>query len=83
MANQQKNLKLNHLVSTVSIDGSNVFIRTKGDAPFINFFQVRADDQQTVFADVVASVRFNNLEQLENLAKMIQETIKNHQEREK
>jgi hypothetical protein len=81
--NNQVNLNMNHIVPTVIADGSNVFISSDGDIPTVNFIQVRRQEGENVFADVVASVRLNNLDQLKELSKIIDETVKNHTEREK
>lgn len=77
-----KQLQLNFLTPTVHVDGENVFIAHDGDVPSIHFFQVRSEDDQHVHADVVASVRFVSISQLQALQESIAETIKNHTERE-
>lgn len=77
------NLELHYMVPTVATDGSSVFISNEGDVPTITFFQVRKQTDKTLFADAVASVRMSNIEDLKNLQKSIEETIRNHTEREK
>ena len=79
----QKQLQLNFIAPTVHIDGTNIFISVVDDIPRLDFFQVRSEDDAHVHADVVASVRFVNLEQLKALQESIKQTIKNHTEREK
>ncbi|MDB5169167.1 MAG: hypothetical protein JWO41_523 [Candidatus Saccharibacteria bacterium] len=79
----QNNLRLTHLVPTIASDGHGVFISSEGDIPTLNFFQVRSQDGDQVFADVVASVRMSNLQDLKNLQATIEETIRNHNSREK
>lgn len=81
--NTPLNLVLNYVVPTVYSDGSNVSITSEHDIPSLTFFQVRSQDNETMHADVVASVRFNSLEQLQELNNLISDTIKNHIEREK
>jgi hypothetical protein len=80
---QPKQLQLNYLVPTVGMDGANVFITIEGDVPRIDFFQARTEDDAHVHADVVASVKFNSIEQLIDLQKTIAQTVKSHTEREK
>ncbi|MBC7581842.1 hypothetical protein H7097_03185 [Aeromicrobium sp.] len=78
-----KQLQLNFLVPTVCMDGTSVFISVDGDIPRLDFFQVRSEDDQHVHADVVASIRLTDIEQLKGLQDSIAQTIKNHAEREK
>lgn len=79
---QQTLLDLNYLVPTVTSDGNGIFISNEGDIPTITFFQLRKQVGDHAHADVVASVRFNSLEDLKNLQKTIEETIRNHEQRE-
>ncbi|MDL2342008.1 MAG: hypothetical protein QFB87_02950 [Patescibacteria group bacterium] len=78
----QGNLELNYLVPTVASDGNGVFISNDGDIPTITFFQMRRQQGDKVFADVVASVRMGDLQDLKNLQASIEETIRNHTNRE-
>jgi hypothetical protein len=78
----QSNLELNHLVPTVVSDGNGIFISNSG-VPVLNFFQTRRQVDQTLFADVVASIRMNNIEELKQLQRSIEETIITHEKREK
>lgn len=77
------NLEMNFLVPTVTTDGNSIFLSNEGDVPTITFFQIRKTAGKTIFADAVASIRMNNLEELKNFQKSIGEAIKNHQSREK
>jgi len=76
------NLHLNYITPTVSADGNGVFISDNGDIPTLTFFQIRQQEGSNVTADVVASIRMNNLEELKNFQKAIEETIRNHSTRE-
>ncbi len=78
----QSNLQLNHVVPTVASDGHAIFINNEGDIPTLSFFQVRSQDGDHVHADVVASVRMTKLDDLKNLQSSIEETIRNHLNRE-
>jgi hypothetical protein len=78
----QGNLELNYIVPTVASDGNGVFISNDGDIPTITFFQVRRQIGDKVEADVVASVRMTSLEDLKALKSSIDETIRNHTNRE-
>lgn len=79
---QQNNLQLNYLLPTVASDGNGVFISNDGNIPTLTFFQVRRQEGDKVFADVVASVRMSDLQDLKNLQASIEETIRNHTNRE-
>ena len=80
---QPKNLDLNYVVPTVTTDGNAIFINEAGDVPTLVFFQARKQDDKNLMADVVASVRMNNLTDLENFNKAIADTIRQHKNREK
>ncbi len=79
----QSNLELNYIVPIVSADGNGVFIRDSDNAPTISFFQIRKQIGNNISADVVAAVRLNNIEELEELQKVIANTIKEHKQKEK
>ena len=79
---QQSNLELNFIAPTVTSDGTMVFISST-DVPVLNFFQARRQMGQTLYADVVASIRINSIGELQQLQKNIEETIRNHTNREK
>lgn len=79
---RQGDLELNYLVPTVASDGNGVFISNDGDVPTLTFFQVRRQAGEKVYADVVASVRLGELQDLKNLQASIEETIRNHISRE-
>lgn len=76
------NLDLRHLVPTVAADGNAVFISEQG-IPTLVFFEGRKHEGDSLQADVVASVRFTNIEDLKNFQKAIGDTIAQHQSREK
>lgn len=78
----QNNLQLNYLVPTVATDGNGVFISNDGNIPTLTFFQIRRQEGDKVFADVVAAVRMGDLQDLKNLQSSIEETIRNHTSRE-
>lgn len=78
----QNNLELNYLAPTVASDGNGIFISNDGDIPTLTFFQVRRQVGDKVYADVVASVRLGDLQDLKNLQASIDETIRNHSSRE-
>ena len=78
----QSNLELNYLTPTVISDGNGIFISNDGNIPTLTFFQMRRQEGDKVFADVVASVRLGDLEDLKNLQASIAETIRNHTTRE-
>ncbi|HET9850314.1 MAG TPA: hypothetical protein VFP35_01680 [Candidatus Saccharimonadales bacterium] len=77
----QNNLNLHYAVPVVTTDGHVVMLSDQG-VPTILFFQGREQHDGHLHADVVAGVRLNNLEDLENLSKAIKETIKKHKDRE-
>lgn len=78
----QKELRLNFVKPTVASDGQTLSIDNNGHVT-LAFFQVRADLPDSLQADVVASVRLHNLEELEQLEKIIKDTIHKHKTREK
>ncbi len=78
----QGNLELKFLVPIVASDGNGIFISNDGDVPTLTFFQVRSQSDGKVFADVVAAVRMGSLEDLKNLQASIDETMRNHTNRE-
>ncbi|MBX4190862.1 hypothetical protein KW794_02125 [Candidatus Saccharibacteria bacterium] len=79
--NEGKDINLNHVTPTVTSDGNIVMISDQ-DVPTIMFFQARQQHEGHMHGDVVASVRLNNLDDLKNLSKSIDETIKKHKNRE-
>ena len=78
----QGNLELTYIVPTVTSDGNGVFISNDGNIPTLTFFQVRRQQGDKVSADIVASVRLSDLQDLKNLQATIEETIRNHTTRE-
>ena len=83
MDNQPANLELNYITPTVAADGNGIFINDSNNIPTLTFFQIRKQVGNQVFADVVAAVRMNSLEELEQLQKSIDNTIKEHKSKEK
>ena len=77
----QQDIDLNYLSPIVTSDG-NVVMISEQDQPTILFFQGRQQHDGHVHADVVAGVRLNSLEDLKNLSKSIDETVKKHKDRE-
>lgn len=78
---QQQDINLNYTSPVVTTDGHIVMINDQG-VPTVLFFQARQQHEGHVHGDVVAAVRLNNLEDLENLGKAIANTIKEHKRRE-
>lgn len=81
MDGRQGNINLNYKTPVVTTDGHVVMVNDNG-VPSLLFFQAREQHEDHVHADVVAAVRLNSLDDLENLAKAIKETIKQHRQRE-
>jgi hypothetical protein len=81
MDQNQGDINLNYAVPTVTTDGHIVMVSDQG-VPTLLFFQARQQHEGHVHADVVAGVRLNNLDDLENLEKAIKETVKKHKNRE-
>lgn len=79
--NQQQNVNLKYLTPTVTSDGNIVMINDQG-IPNLLFFQARDQHEGHMHADVVAAVRLNSIDELKNLAKAINDTVKKHQDRE-
>jgi hypothetical protein len=74
-------VNLRYTAPIVTSDGNVVMINDNG-VPTLLFFQAREQHESHVHGDVVAAVRLNNLDDLENLAKSIKETLKNYKDRE-
>lgn len=81
MIEQPQDIKLKYTSPVLTTDGNVVLINDQG-VPTILFFQTREQHEGHFHGDVVSAVRLNNIEDLENLAKGIKETIKKHQTRE-
>ena len=77
----QQNVNLNYTTPVVTTDGHAVLLNDQG-IPTLLFFQTRQQHDDHIHADVVAAVRLNNQEDLKNLAKAINDTIKKHTSRE-
>jgi hypothetical protein len=78
---EQKDVNLRYATPVVSTDGHVVMISDQG-VPTVLFFQGREQHEGHLHADVVAAVRLNNIEDLKNLAKAIDDTVKKHKSRE-
>jgi lauroyl/myristoyl acyltransferase len=77
----QQNVNLNYATPIVVADGNAVLLSDQG-VPTLLFFQTRQQHDDHLHADVVAAVRLNNQQDLKNLAKAINDTIKKHDSRE-
>lgn len=75
-----KPLALNFKEPIVAMDGQNVTITDQGPVNLI-FFQFRGETNEAVMADVVAAVRFHTLDELVGLQRLINDTIKQHKNR--
>lgn len=81
MDKPQGDVNLRYSSPIVTSDGHVVMISDQG-VPTLLFFQAREQHEGHLHGDVVAAVRMNNIEDLKNLAKAIDETIKNYKNRE-
>jgi hypothetical protein len=81
MDKPQEDINLRYASPVVTSDGNVVMINDNG-VPTLLFFQAREQHEGHLHGDVVAAVRLNNLDDLENLSKSIKETIKNYKDRE-
>ena len=81
MDQAQNNINLRY-VSPVVVSEGNVVMISDQNVPTILFFQGREQHEGHLHADVVAAVRLNNVDDLKNLAKAINDTVKKHQTRE-
>jgi hypothetical protein len=74
-------VNLRYTSPIVTSDGNVVMISDQG-VPTVLFFQAREQHEGHVHGDVVSAVRLNSLDDLKNLAKSIDETVKNYKNRE-
>ncbi len=81
MDKPQGDLRLHYATPTVTSDGHVVMISDQG-VPTLLFFQARDQHEGHLHADVVAGIRLNNIDDLKNLSKAIDETAKNFKNRE-
>jgi hypothetical protein len=81
MESPQGDVNLRYTSPVVTSDGHVIMISDQG-VPTVLFFQAREQHEGHVHGDVVSAVRLNNLDDLKNLAKAIDETIKTHKNRE-
>jgi len=79
--NEQQNINLNYTSPIVAVDGHVVMISDQA-VPTLVFFQGRQAHEGHVHGDVVAAVRLNSLDELKNLSKAIDTTIKDFKTRE-
>ena len=75
------NVNLNYTTPIVTTDGHIVMVSDQG-VPTLLFFQGRQQHENHLHADVVAAVRLNSLDDLKNLGKAIDDTIKKQKDRE-
>ncbi len=80
MANP-KEIKYRYISTIVAPNMFTVNIKKDGTSDLL-FANAVEEDARQVKADVIAAVRFANLEALKNLKKLIETTIKEHEERE-
>lgn len=73
-------LKLNHKVSTVSVDSSIIVTKRNGSVDLL-FLQFTNEGPQPE-ADVVAGVRLTTISELEELKRTIDEAIEKHKNAE-
>jgi hypothetical protein len=78
---EQQNINLRYTAPVVTSDGNIVMLTDQG-VPTLLFFQARDQHEGHLHGDVVAAIRLNNIEDLKNLSKAINDTIKKHQNRE-
>jgi hypothetical protein len=76
-----QDVNLRYTSPIVVSDGHVVAISDQG-VPSLMFFQAREQHDGHVHGDVVAAVRLNNIDDLKTLAKAINDTVKQHQNRE-
>lgn len=81
MDKAQGDLNLHYASPVVTSDGHVVMISDQG-VPTLLFFQARDQHEGHMHADVVAAIRLNNTEDLKNLSKAIDDTIKQARDRE-
>jgi hypothetical protein len=81
MDKPQEDINLRYTTPVVTSDGNVVMISDQG-APTLLFFQAREQHQDHLHGDVVAAIRLNSLDDLENLSKSIKDTLKNYKTRE-
>jgi hypothetical protein len=81
MDKSQGDVNLRYTAPIVTSDGHVVMINDQG-VPTLLFFQAREQHEGHMHGDVVSAVRMNTIEDLKNLAKAIEETIKNYKDRE-
>ncbi len=78
---QGQDINLRYTSPVVMADGHVVMLSDQG-LPTLLFFQAREQHEARLHADVVAAVRLANIDDLKNLSKAINDTVKKHQNRE-
>ena len=81
MDKPQQDINLRYTVPLVVSDGHVVAINDNG-VPSLMFFQGREQHEGHIHGDVVAAVRLNNIDDLKALSKAIDDTVKQHKNRE-
>jgi len=81
MNDGQQDINLNYVTPVVTTDGHVVMTSDQG-VPTVLFFQARQQHEGHVHGDVVAAVRLNNIDDLNNLGKAIADTVKRHKNRD-
>ncbi len=76
-----KNLNYRYIVPIVAPNMFTVNVKQDGTADIL-FANAVSEDAKSVNADVIAAVRFANLDALKNLQTSIKNTIKEHESRE-
>jgi hypothetical protein len=74
-------INLRYITPIVTSDGHVIMISDQG-VPTLLFFQGREQHEGHLHADVVAAVRMNNIDDIKNLSKAIDDTVKQHKTRE-
>jgi hypothetical protein len=77
----QGDINLRYTTPIVISDGHVIMISDQG-VPTLLFFQGREQHEGHLHADVVAAVRMNNIDDIKNLSKAIDDTVKQHKTRE-
>jgi hypothetical protein len=77
----QGDINLRYTTPIVTSDGHVIMISDQG-VPTLLFFQGREQHEGHLHADVVAAVRMNNIDDIKNLSKAIDDTVKQHKTRE-
>jgi hypothetical protein len=74
-------LTIRNRKATVAVDSTAIITKKNGTVDLL-FMQITREGEQPE-ADVVASVRLNNIAELEDLKKTIEEAVKKHKNAER